>query len=116
MRAGVRAIRLVEARLVDDAARHAFGEPREVLADAQVERVVLEHARAGDQEERVTSEVRRHVSRRLRRATRRPVSLPWRRLRLHRRRDESGEQRMRARRTRLQLGMELAADEPRMIA
>ena len=57
-RAGVRAIGLVEARLEDDSARHALGEPREVLADAQVERVVLEHTRTGDEEERVAPERR----------------------------------------------------------
>src|SRR5512133_400367 len=40
----------------------------------------------------------------------RVASLP-----LHGRRDESGEQRMRARRSRLQLGVELTTDEPRVI-
>ena len=60
-RAGVGAIGLVEARLEDDAAGHALGEPREMLGDAQVERVVLEHAGAGDEEERVAPEAR-HAS------------------------------------------------------
>src|ERR1051326_4361641 len=36
-------------------------------------------------------------------------------LHLRRRRDEAGEQRVRTRRTRLELGVELAADEPRML-
>ena len=55
-----------------------------------------------------------HVSRRPRRATPTRDPLPTA-LGFDRRGDEPGEQRMRARGPRLQLGMELAADEPRMI-
>jgi hypothetical protein len=57
MRAGVRSIRFVEARLVDDAAGNAFGELREVFADAKIQRVILEDARAGDEKEGVTTKV-----------------------------------------------------------
>src|SRR5438094_611223 len=53
VRAGVRAVGLVEARLVDDAARNAVGELREPLGDREIERVVLENAGAGDDEERM---------------------------------------------------------------
>src|SRR4051812_40371952 len=65
---GVRSIRFVEARFEDDAARNALSESRQVLGDAQIERVVFEHTRAGNQEERVTAKVG-HVSRRLPRVT-----------------------------------------------
>ena len=57
-RPGVRAVGLVEARLEDDAARDALREPREMLRDSQVEAVVLEHARARDEEQRITPEAR----------------------------------------------------------
>src|SRR6185369_7719744 len=63
MAALIRTIRLVEACLVDDPAGHLLREAREVLADAQVQRIVFEHARAGDEKERVFSEPYRHVSR-----------------------------------------------------
>ena len=114
--AGVRAIRFVEARLVDDAARHAFGESREMLADAQVERVALEHARTGNEKQRITSESAMPRQSAASTSDCRAFSVAWRRFWLRRGRDEAGEQRMRARRTRLQLRVELAADEPWMIS
>src|SRR6185503_6267640 len=65
MRARGRAIRLVEACLENDTARHGVGQPGEMFGDAQIQRVILEHTRARDQEEGVSSEVRSvrsHVS------------------------------------------------------
>src|SRR6185503_7956935 len=64
MRAGVRAIGFVEAGLIDDATWNALGQLREMFGDRQIQRVILEDARAGDQKEGVTAKVRRHVSRR----------------------------------------------------
>src|SRR5260221_488893 len=52
-RAGVGAIGLVEARLEDDAARHTIRELRQMLCHAKIQRIILEHAWAGDEKQRV---------------------------------------------------------------
>jgi len=57
MRAGVRAIGFVEAGLIDDATWNALGQLREMFGDRQIQRVILEDARAGDQKEGVTAKV-----------------------------------------------------------
>src|SRR5688500_12997892 len=66
--AGIGAIRLVEARLEDDASGDPLRETREMFADAHVERVGLEYARSGDEEQRIPRKHEAHVSRLLRRA------------------------------------------------
>src|SRR4051812_15918904 len=72
--AGIRAIRLIEARLVDDSARDALRQAREVLTDAQVQIIRFEDARTGDEKQRVAWEHERHPSR-----LPRPTSgRPWR--------------------------------------
>ena len=51
-RTGVRAIGLVEACLEDDAAGHVLRESRQVLSHPEVQRVVFQHTRARNQEQR----------------------------------------------------------------
>src|SRR4029450_6437827 len=58
----VRAIRLVEAGLVDDPAGHTLSEPGEVLAHAQVELIGLQAARARNEKEWVAREGERQLS------------------------------------------------------
>jgi hypothetical protein len=58
-RAGVRTIGLVEAGLEHHAAGDSVAETRDVFGDAEVERVVLELARAGDEEQRAARGTRR---------------------------------------------------------
>jgi hypothetical protein len=48
-RVAIRAIGLIEAGLVDDAARHTLGQASQRFADPEIEVVVLENARAGYQ-------------------------------------------------------------------
>src|SRR5437762_13859302 len=67
--ADVGAIGVVEARLVNDSAGDTLRQPREMIADAHVQPVGLEHARTGDEKERISAEAgHRSVSPRLRRA------------------------------------------------
>src|SRR5207249_4757579 len=56
-RARVRAIRLVEARLIDDSARYRFSESGQVFTDAQIQAVVFQNTWPGDQEESVAPKV-----------------------------------------------------------
>src|SRR3954471_9571384 len=58
--AGVGAVGLVEACFEDDAAWHRRCQAGEMLRHAQVEGVVLELARTGDEEERVPTEEHGH--------------------------------------------------------
>src|SRR6185503_4516407 len=62
MRLHVGAIRLVEARLVHDAAGNPVGQSGKVLGHLEVERVVLQDTGTGNDEERVISKDG-HVSR-----------------------------------------------------
>jgi hypothetical protein len=57
----VRAVGFVEARLVDDSARDAFRQARESLSDSEVQAVVFQNARAGNQKEPVRRKQFRHA-------------------------------------------------------
>src|SRR5205814_5797173 len=70
-RLGVRAIRLVETRLVHDATRHFVGELRECIRYPQVEGVVFENAGTGYDEQRIVLKDA-HVSRQPPRTTESP--------------------------------------------
>ncbi len=50
---GIGAVGLVEARLEDDSTRDTLRHAREMLGDAQVERVVLDDTRSGDEKKRI---------------------------------------------------------------
>jgi len=60
-RTGIRTVGFVEAGLVNNAARHFFSEPSEGFTDAQIEGVVFELARAGNQKQFVGLKQRVHV-------------------------------------------------------
>ncbi len=114
-RTGIGPVGLVEGRLEDDPPGDERCEAGERVGNAQVERVVLEHAGARDQEEAVRRKAGVHAQSAA--STSVSVGRGAHRLAPARDRggDEGGEERVRARGARLQLGVELTADEPRML-
>src|SRR6185437_6677329 len=95
-----------------------LSQRREVVGDAKIQFVGLDDTGTGDEEQSIGRESLRHVvsgGSGGARAARGIARLAAQALRVQRRADESGEQRVRARWARLELGMELATHEPWMI-
>src|SRR5687767_12485166 len=107
----VRSVCLIEAGLEDDSTGHRRLQARELAGDAHVERIVFDDTRTGNDEQSVRREERIHLFRCLEHC---PPPLRARFSGFGCGGYEAGKQWMWARWTRLKLGVELAADEPRV--
>ncbi len=86
-----------------------------MIGHAEVQLIVLDDARSGNHEEGISRKTSCRAST-CGVCSLRPLALVRTALTgAHRCSDEAGEERMRTRRTRAKLRMELAADEPRMV-